>query len=95
MIAGNARRGAANARVHLFARYVRFRSPAAWPDSPGRIVHACTPGRYAGAEAQGDDGEPFEEKMRRLAATLRGQQAQAVKLDPAIAANVMELGNGG
>ena len=54
-----------------------------------------TPGRYVGAEAQEDDGEPFEEKMRRLAATLREQQAEAAKLDAAIAANLKELGYGG
>jgi len=57
--------------------------------------HVLTPGRYVGAEAQEDDGEPFEEKMRRLAATLRGQQAEAAKLDAAIAANLRELGYGG
>ena len=33
-----------------------------------------------------DDGEPFEEKMKRLAATLREQQKEAAKLDAAIAA---------
>jgi len=51
-----------------------------------------TPGRYVGAEAQEDDGEPFEEKMMRLAATLRQQQAETAKLDAAIAANLKELG---
>jgi type I restriction enzyme M protein len=56
--------------------------------------HVLTPGRYVGAEAQEDDGEPFEEKMKRLAATLREQQAEAVKLDAAIAANLQELGYG-
>lgn len=56
--------------------------------------HVLTPGRYVGAEAQEDDGEPFEEKMRRLAATLREQQAEAVRLDAAIAANLKELGYG-
>jgi len=56
--------------------------------------HVLTPGRYVGAEAQEDDGEPFEQKMRRLTATLRGQQAEAAKLDAAIAANLMELGYG-
>ena len=30
--------------------------------------HVLTPGRYVGAEAQEDDGEPFEEKMKRLTA---------------------------
>jgi type I restriction enzyme M protein len=57
--------------------------------------HVLTPGRYVGAEAVEDDGEPFEEKMRRLTATLREQQAEAAKLDAAIAANLKELGFGG
>src|SRR5262245_18351853 len=57
--------------------------------------HVLTPGRYVGAEAQEDDGELFEEKMRRLAATLREQQAEAANLDAAIAANLKELGYGG
>jgi type I restriction enzyme M protein len=57
--------------------------------------HVLTPGRYVGAEAVGDDGEPFEEKMQRLTATLREQQAEAAKLDAAIAANLKELGYGG
>ncbi len=56
--------------------------------------HVLTPGRYVGAEAQEDDGEPFEEKMTRLAAQLRKQQAEATKLDTAIAANLTELGYG-
>ena len=54
--------------------------------------HVLTPGRYVGAEVAEDDGEPFEEKMRRLAATLREQQAEAAKLDTDIAANLKELG---
>jgi type I restriction enzyme M protein len=54
--------------------------------------HVLTPGRYVGAEAREDDGEPFEEKMKRLAATLRTQQAEAAKLDAAIAANLKKLG---
>jgi type I restriction enzyme M protein len=57
--------------------------------------HVLTPGRYVGAEAAEDDGEPFEEKMKRLTATLREQQAEAAKLDAAIAANLTELGYGG
>lgn len=54
--------------------------------------HVLTPGRYVGAEAQQDDGEPFEEKMRRLAAQLCEQQAEAAKLDAAIAVNLKKLG---
>jgi type I restriction enzyme M protein len=57
--------------------------------------HVLTPGRYVGAEAQEADGEPFEEKMKRLTATLREQQTEAAKLDAAIAASLKELGYGG
>jgi type I restriction enzyme M protein len=57
--------------------------------------HVLTPGRYVGAEVQQDDGEPFAEKMQRLVATLREQQAEAAKLDAMIAANLKELGYGG
>ncbi len=56
--------------------------------------HVLTPGRYVGAEAQEDDGEPFEKKMQRLAAQLREQHAEAAKLDAAIAINLKELGYG-
>jgi type I restriction enzyme M protein len=57
--------------------------------------HVLTPGRYVGAEAQEIEAEPFEVKMRRLTETLREQQAEAAKLDAAIAANLKELGYGG
>ena len=56
--------------------------------------HVLTPGRYIGAEAVEDDGEPFEEKMKRLVATLREQQAEAAKLDAVIAVNLKRLGYG-
>ena len=57
--------------------------------------HILTPGRYVGVEQVEDDGEPFEEKMRRLVATLRAQTDEAAKLDQAIWANLKELGYGG
>ena len=57
--------------------------------------HILTPGRYVGAEDIEDDGEPFEEKMERLSGSIRQQQADARKLDAAIAANLKELGYGG
>jgi type I restriction enzyme M protein len=56
--------------------------------------HVLTPGRYVGAEEQEDDGEPFEEKMKRLVARFREQQAEATKLDKAITKNLKELGYG-
>jgi len=56
--------------------------------------HVLTPGRYVGAEAQEDDGEPFDEKMKRLVATLHEQQKEAAKLDATIIANLKDLGYG-
>ena len=56
--------------------------------------HVLTPGRYVGAEPEEDDGEPFEVKMRRLAADWRAQRAEAVRLDAEIAANLAALGFG-
>jgi type I restriction enzyme M protein len=56
--------------------------------------HVLTPGRYVGAEAQEEDGEPFEEKMKRLTTTLRQQTEEAAKLDAAIEANLKALGYG-
>jgi very-short-patch-repair endonuclease len=57
--------------------------------------YVLTPGRYVGAAEQEEDDEPFDQKMRRLVAQLREQQAEAAKLDAAIAANLKELGYGG
>ena len=54
--------------------------------------HVLTPGRYVGAEAREEDGEPFEDKMKRLTAQLREQQAETAKLDAAIEANLKSLG---
>jgi type I restriction enzyme M protein len=80
-------------------------SAGAYADEPGfckaakldeiqKHGYVLTPGRYVGAEALEDDGEPFEEKMARLAATLRAQQAEAVRLDATITASLKELGYG-
>ena len=56
--------------------------------------HVLTPGRYVGAAEQEDDGEPFEEKMRRLSALWREQRAEGARLDALIEANLKELGYG-
>ena len=58
----------------------------------GKHGYVLTPGRYVGAEVQEDDGEPFAEKMQRLTAQWREQQAEAVRLDAAIAKNLEKLG---
>jgi type I restriction enzyme M protein len=56
--------------------------------------HVLTPGLYVGAAAAEDDNEPFAKKMKQLTTTLRQQQAEAAKLDAAIATNLEELGYG-
>src|SRR5262252_5661056 len=48
--------------------------------------HVLTPSRYVSAAASDEDDESFDEKMKRLSATLRQQQAEAVALDATIAA---------
>jgi type I restriction enzyme M protein len=50
--------------------------------------HVLTPGRYVGAEEVEDDGEPFEEKMKRLTATLEEQFTESAKLEKAIRQNL-------
>ena len=54
--------------------------------------YVLTPGRYVGAAAQEDDGEPFDEKMARLTATLSEQFAESARLEVAIRQNLAGLG---
>ena len=56
--------------------------------------HVLTPGRYVGAEAVEDDGEPFEEKMQGLVAQLDAQFSESAKLEKAICENLARLGYG-
>lgn len=51
-----------------------------------------TPGRYVGAGAAEDDGEPFEEKFERLMGELRGQFAEGRRLEAEIEARLGALG---
>ena len=57
--------------------------------------HVLMPGRYVGVEPQENDEEPFEDKMKRLAAEFREQQAESARLDAAINENLESLGFGG
>ncbi len=59
-----------------------------------RHDHVLTPGRHVGAPPAEDDGEPFADKMQRLVAELRDQQAEGARLDAAISANLDSLGFG-
>lgn len=50
-----------------------------------------TPGRYVGAGAAEDDGEPFEEKFGRLVGKLRSQFAEGRRMEAEIEARLGEL----
>ena len=58
----------------------------------GKADYVLTPGRYVGAAAQQDDGEPFEDKMARLTATLSAQFQESARLEAAIRQNLAGLG---
>ena len=53
-----------------------------------------TPGRFVGAEETQDDGEPFDEKIKRLSAQLKEQFAESAKLEKAIRDNLKKVGYG-
>jgi type I restriction enzyme M protein len=65
---------------------------AAKVDDIRKQGHVLTPGRYVGAEAAEDDGEPFAEKFARLTAQLEAQVAEGAKLDAKIRKNLSILG---
>lgn len=51
-----------------------------------------TPGRYVGAGAADDDGEPFEEKFERLMGTLRQQFLESRRLEAEIESRLGMVG---
>ena len=57
--------------------------------------HVLTPGRYVGAEEIEDDGDPFDQKLPRLAAALDAHFVESASLEQAIRANLIGLGYGG
>jgi len=84
-------------KPHYIAHYEEFTSREAVVAREQELK--ATAGRrwlkeaIAEGRARQAGGEPFEEKMKRLTVTLREQQAEATKLDAAIAANLKELGH--
>ncbi|MBF0572016.1 MAG: SAM-dependent DNA methyltransferase [Candidatus Omnitrophica bacterium] len=54
--------------------------------------HILTPGRYVGTEVEEEDGEAFEEKMKRLTSELSGQFKKSLELETAIKKNLKDLG---
>jgi len=51
-----------------------------------------TPGRYVGIEEEKDDGEPFDDKMKRLTSELSEQFKESKKLEEEIKKNLSRLG---
>jgi len=56
--------------------------------------HVLTPGRYVGAAEVEDDGEPFDEKMKRLTAELGEQFAESAALERKIRESLEGVGYG-
>jgi type I restriction enzyme M protein len=56
--------------------------------------YVLTPGRYVGAEDAVEDGEPFEDRMKRLYAAYLEQSVESTRLDKVIRKNLKELGYG-
>lgn len=54
--------------------------------------HILTPGRYVGAEAEEEDDEAFDEKMKRLTAELAKQMEEGKSLDEEIKKNLKGIG---
>lgn len=54
--------------------------------------YILTPGRYVGIEDQEDDGEPFEEKMKRLTSELSGMFEKSHELEEEIRKKLGAIG---
>jgi type I restriction enzyme M protein len=54
--------------------------------------YILTPGRYVGIEEQEDDGEPFEDKMKRLTTELSGLWKRSHELEDEIRLRLGEIG---
>ncbi|MEA3514197.1 MAG: N-6 DNA methylase, partial [Nanoarchaeota archaeon] len=54
--------------------------------------HILTPGRYVGIEEEEDDGEAFEDKMKRLTSELAEQMEEGKILDEEIRKNLEGIG---
>lgn len=54
--------------------------------------HILTPGRYIDFKEEEDDGELFEEKMRKLTSDLKEQMGKAKELDDQIKKNLRTIG---
>jgi type I restriction enzyme M protein len=67
---------------------------SATTDEIAQHGYVLTPGRYVGAEEVEDEGELFDEKMRRLVGELNALLTESAKLEQAIQTNLAQLGYG-
>jgi type I restriction enzyme M protein len=65
---------------------------AATTDDIAAHGFVLTPGRYVGAEDVEDDGEPFEEKMKRLTAKLELQFKEGARLERRVRSGLGTIG---
>jgi len=65
---------------------------AAKLDEVRKQDYILTPGRYVGVEEEEEDGEAFEEKMKRLTLELAKQMEESKKLDEEMRKNLERLG---
>ena len=61
-------------------------------DDIAKQDYILTPGRYVGIEEQEDDGEPFEDKMKRLSSELSKMFEQSNTLQDEIKKNLESIG---
>ena len=54
--------------------------------------YILTPGRYVGTEAQEEDAEAFDEKIKRLTTELSGQFKESHRLEAEIKNNLKGIG---
>jgi type I restriction enzyme M protein len=89
--------------MRVVGKYHAWRDAAGYEDEAGFCraasleevrTHDCvlTPGRYVGTAEADDDGEPFEEKMKRLSGDLLRSFNQSRQLDARIVENLNRLG---
>jgi type I restriction enzyme M protein len=64
---------------------------SATTDEIAQHGYVLTPGRYVGAEEVEDEGEPFDEKMKRLKADLEKEFTESEKLEQQIRASLERL----
>ena len=82
---------------HLFKGYPKYKDESGYckvvtKEEIANKGYALTPGRFVGAAEIEDDGEPFEDKMKRLTQEYARLTDESAKLDKEIRKNLKEIG---